>query len=276
MGLFATLLLISFIFVVGIWNINGFRYYTAVQIFMYGTLKYFLEGKKSSLVIAVFSMFVHWSFGIALAILFAYMIIRNRTRVFFVLFVLSFFVSMLKMQIINEMFQAYAPAFLLESRSGYFNEQYAEHQAQSYGAANWYLRIYGEMLKWFIFASFAFIFIRGLNKLKANKQLYNLFNLSLLFYIVVNVLSIVPSVGRFYSVANMLSLALIFLNINMIPDNYSHWLKKAGLPALGIYIMVSIRFGLDFTGSSLLLGNPITSSFIENEMALIEFIKSLL
>ena len=131
------------------------------------------------------------------------------------------------------------------------------------------------MLKWFVFGSFVYIYLRGIKKIKIHKQLYNLFNFSLLFYAIVNVLSVIPSVGRFYAVANMLALAFIFLNLQMLPDNYSPWLKKIGMPLLLIFIMVRLRFAFDFMGSSLVLGNPITAFFIENEIPLIEFVKSL-
>jgi hypothetical protein len=73
----------------------------------------------------------------------------------------------------------------------------------------------------------------------------------------------------------MLALAFIFLNLQMLPDNYSPWLKKIGVPLLLIFIIVKLRFAFDYTGASLILGNPITAFFIENEIPLIDFVKSL-
>ena len=153
---------------------------------------------------------------------------------------------------------------------------YIEARENMQSTANWYVRGHVEILKWFVFASIVYIYLWGIKKIKKHKQLYNLFNFSLLFYAIINILSSIPSVGRFYEVANMLSLAVIFLNLQMIPANYSPWLKRIGVPLLLIFILVKLRFAFDYMGASLVFGNPITAIFIENEIPLIEFIKSLL
>ncbi|MBN1181565.1 MAG: EpsG family protein [Bacteroidales bacterium] len=274
--LFPTILLMAFIVVVGIWDINGFRYYTAVQIFMFGTLSFLLEGKKRKLWLAAVAILVHWSFLIAFTVLLVYFLSRNQTKIYFILFVASFFVAALHMDLIRQWFDSYAPAMIRESRSGYLSEGYKEAIDRSYVGANWYLKGHLEIIKWFIFISFSYIQLRGIRKVKENIQLFKLYNFSLLFYAIVNVFSIVPSMGRFYAVANMLCLAFLFLNIMMVQGNYPALLKKLALPAMLIFIIVKFRMGFDFMGSSLLLGNPVTAFFIEHETPLIEFVKSLL
>ena len=179
------------------------------------------------------------------------------------------------MDIIRQWFESYAPAIIQESRSSYLNDAYKEGIEKSYQSVNWYVRGHGEALKWFVFVSFVYIYLRSIKKIKIHKQLYNLFNFSLLFYAVVNVLSVIPSVGRFYTVANMLALAFIFLNLQMLPDNYSPWLKKIGVPLLLIFIIVKLRYAFDYMGASLIFGNPVAALFIENEIPLIEFVKSI-
>ena len=209
--IFSGLVLLGFVVTDGIWNINGFRYYTAAQVFMYGSLSYFLEGNKRKLWFAAAAILLHWSFLIALAVLLIYIILRNFSRVYFVLFIISFFLASLKLEIIRLWFESYAPALIVETRSGYLSSSYSEAIDKLNLAANWYIKGHLEAVKWFIFASFAFIYLRGFNKVRANKQLLALFNFSLLFYALVNIFSVVPSMVRFYDVANMLSLACIFL-----------------------------------------------------------------
>ena len=275
-GIFSGLVLISFAFVDGIWNINGFRFNTAIQVFVYGCLSYFLEGDKRKFLFAAAVILLHWSFSIALAILLIYLLARNRSWIYFGLFVISFFVASLQTDIVRIWFESYAPAIVQESRSGYLNEHYIEAREDIISTANWYVRGHVEILKWLVFASMVYIFIWGRKKLKEHKQLYNLFNFSLLFYAIINILNSVPSVGRFYEVADMLCLAVIFLNLQMIPDNLSPWIKRIGVPLLGIFILVKLRFAFDYMGASLVFGNPITAFFIENELPLIDFVKSLL
>lgn len=270
------LILIAFAVVDGIWNINGFRYHTAVQIFMYGALSFFLEGKKHKLLFTVLAIFVHWSFMIALVLLLLYLIIKNRTRIYFILFTVSFFIATFEMDIIREWFESYAPPIIQESRSGYLDEGYQKGIDKTYLTANWYVKGHMNALKWFIFISFVHIYIRGIRKVKENRQLFNLFNFSLLFYAFVNILSNVPSMGRFYAVANMLSLAFIFLNLQMIQGNYSAWIKRIGVPLILIFIVVKIRMAFDFIGIYTLIGNPVSAWFVEYQIPLIDFIKKLL
>jgi hypothetical protein len=275
-GIFSGLVLLSFVFVDGIWNINGFRFNTAIQVFVYGSLSYFIEGNKRKLWITAAVVFLHWSFLIAFAILLIYIFIRNRSWIYFALFIISFFVASLQMDIVRNWFESYAPAMIQESRSGYLNEHVIEKRESMASTANWYVRGHVEIIKWFVFASIAYIYLKGINKIRKHKQLFNLFNFSLLFYAIVNILSSIPSVGRFYEVANMLSLAVIFLNLQMIPDNYSPWLKRIGIPFLLVFILVKLRFAFDYMGASLVFGNPISAFFIEHQTPLIEFVKSLL
>lgn len=275
-GIFSGLVLLAFVFVDGIWNINGFRFNTAIQVFVYGSLSYFLEGNKRKLWITAAVILLHWSFAIAFAILLIYVFLRNRSWIYFALFIISFFVASLQMDIVRTWFESYAPVMVQESRSGYLNEHVIEARENMQSTANWYVRGHVEILKWFVFASIVYIYLWGIKKIKKHKQLYNLFNFSLLFYAIINILSSIPAVGRFYEVASMLSLAVIFLNLQMIPANYSPWLKRIGVPLLLIFILVKLRFAFDYMGASLVFGNPITAIFIENEVPLIDFIKSLL
>ena len=80
--LFPAILLLAFVFVDGIWNINAFRFNAATHIYMYGVLSYFLEGKKNKLIYPVLAIFVHWSFVIALLLLAIYLLAKNRTWIY--------------------------------------------------------------------------------------------------------------------------------------------------------------------------------------------------
>jgi hypothetical protein len=180
------------------------------------------------------------------------------------------------MDIIRQWFESYAPAIIIESRSGYLNQGYKENIEQVYANANWYLRGHEEVMKWFIFISFSFIHLKEHKIMKLDKQLFNLYNFSLLFYGIVNVFGGVPSMGRFYAVGYMLCLAFLFLYILKMKRSYGDLINSLVLPALAIFIIVRLRMALGFMGASLLFGNPLTASLIDYESPLIEFIKGLL
>ena len=128
-------------------------------------------------------------------------------------------------------------------------------------ATNWYVRGYQEALKWFVFAAASVLFFKGLGKLRQQLCLYNLFNFAMFFYSIFNVFSVVPSVGRFYTIGNILFLALFFLNYQLLENPFPRWIKLAGIPALLLFIVVRIRVGFDYIGVLLFFGNPFIAAF---------------
>ncbi len=69
---------LTFALINPIWNINGFRMWTAAQIFLYGTLPYLLEGKSKGLIWAAVSVFVHFSFLLPLTVLVLFFFSKNK------------------------------------------------------------------------------------------------------------------------------------------------------------------------------------------------------
>ena len=56
-----TVILIAvFVLINPFWNINGFRFNTAVHIFFYGLLPYLYEGKRRMLIVSALSLLVHF------------------------------------------------------------------------------------------------------------------------------------------------------------------------------------------------------------------------
>ena len=57
-----------FIFTNPFWNINGFRFWTAAQVFVYGALLFFIKKNKKGLAIIGLTTFIHFSFLLPSAI----------------------------------------------------------------------------------------------------------------------------------------------------------------------------------------------------------------
>ncbi|MBF6608097.1 MAG: hypothetical protein ITG00_05110, partial [Flavobacterium sp.] len=55
----AVILMMTFAFVVGFWEINGFRFWTAAHIFFYGVFPYVADRNRKKLWFAVLAIFVH-------------------------------------------------------------------------------------------------------------------------------------------------------------------------------------------------------------------------
>lgn len=274
-SLFSGLLLMSFAMVNPIWNINGFRYYMAAQFFIFGLLPFLFEGKTNRWFFVVLSVLTHWSFFTAVGISGVYILLRNRINLYFILFVFSFFVSFLNLESTRTLFENYAPDILIESRSGYLDEGYYEKLKSREESANWYLSGHFEALKWLIFGLVVYLYFFQKKGLTNQKGLFRLFNFSLLFFALINLFSVAPSMGRFYVIPVMLFLGLFYL----FTKNNKYWLpmglKLLSIPILLLFIIVRIRIGADYFGAMLLFGNPILAVFISDEIPFIDFIKTV-
>ncbi len=274
-GWFTALLLISFAIVVPVWYINGFRYYLAVHVFSFGALPYLFDGKKNRLLLIVFSVIIHWSFFIAAALMIAYILLGNRLTLYYLFFVITFFISLLNLEIINSIFQSYAPEALLITRSSYLSENYNIVVKESKQISSWFLDGHFEYLKWFIFFMVNLLFFKKRKLLKINLGIYNVFNFSLFFFGFINMLSVVPSVSRFFVIPTLLFLAVFYILSKDQRFQLPILLRNLSMPVLLLFIVVRIRMGLDFAGALLLFGNPLIALFIQSETSLLNFIKMI-
>lgn len=275
-NLFSGLLLIGCIIAVTVWDINGFRFNTAIHVFLYGLLPFFLLNDRKKLWASLLAILIHWSFIMPLIVFLIYVLLKNRPRVYFAFFVVSTFMTILEFQAIRTLFETYAPAIIQESRSGYLNESYREGVTENLMATNWYIRGHLSAMKWFVFAAVSVLFFKGAPGLRQKPELYNLFNFSLLFYSVFNVFSVVPSVVRFTTIGNILFLGVFFLSVHLLENPFPKILKFAGIPVLLLFIIVRVRIGFDYAGIFLFIGNPIIAAVMESQSPIIDFVKLLL
>ena len=267
-------IIFTFAFVVGFWEINGFRFWTATHIFLFGALPYLFEGKKNYIGFAVLAVFMHFSFILPLLLLGFYIITGKRTSVYFVLFILTFFVKELNLTQLGEFLTANLPEIFLPKVKGYVNEGYASEMSEIYANANWYVVYYQLALKWSITALMSGIFFYGKTFLKANKNFDRLFSFTLLLYSVANIFSLVPSGGRFLSLANLFAIALIFFYLQYAPKIKSiRKLMYFVVPALSLYTIVALRIGIQAMGILCVVGNPLLRIFINADVTVLEVLK---
>lgn len=88
-------------------------------------------------------------------------------------------------------------------------------------------------------------------------------------------MSSIPSAGRFLNPASSMAISLFFISTSIYSFK-SIWIRyfmKISVLILIAFIVVTIRIGFDTIGISTVLGNPILATFIENDIALINFLK---
>lgn len=262
-----------------IWNINGFRWYTAAHVFLFGVLPYIVLQDKSKLLLSlVMSVLIHFSFFYMVLIFALYYFCGNRIHIYFWLFILSSFVIELDLSFIRNSLQS-LPMIFHERIDSYTNEDYALGVSERLQNVNWYIKYYQKVLSWIVYAFAIFIYSTERVNLKSDNNLYRLFTFSLLVYSAANISSNMPSGGRFITVANLFIFAFIIL---FISKNYSlkskvyNAIKYFSVPLASVFIIVSIRKAFDYLSFITIFGNPLLAFLDNDSIALIEFIKQLL
>ncbi|MDD3080048.1 MAG: EpsG family protein [Paludibacter sp.] len=267
-------LIITFASVIGFWNINGFRMYSAAHVFFFGAIRFLLEGKKKGLLIASTSLFFHFSFMLPVVSLILFSLIKNRIHFFYIFFVVTFFMSEINITFVRDILLDYFPSIFDQKINGYVNETYAENIAFQGGQMVWYARIYYDVLRWVVVVYLSVLYFTGLKQIQMSKKLTNLFCYSLFFIGIINIVAHIPSMGRFYAVGNMFAIAFVFLYMQNFP--FTKLMKNLNLimmlPLL-LYLIVVFRLATDTMGIITVLGNPLIALFFNPDIAIIQLLK---
>jgi hypothetical protein len=270
-NIYLFLLIFCFASIIGFWELNGVRMWTAAHIFFYGTILYFLNGNKNGLLIAASSILVHFSYLLPVTILGFFLIVKIPWKILYYLFLASFSISELNLASVSEKLTSIAPAFLLPKVTSYTGEAYAE-TVKEMGLGNWYFEYSGKSLGWFILIMFTIIYFSK-SPIKSSKFFYNLFGFTLLFLSISNVMSLIPSGGRYILISRLFALTLLILfYIQSNNIKYKRWLSYLS-PILLLFIVFSIRKSFDTVSFSTLFTNPIIALFINAPIPLIDLIK---
>jgi hypothetical protein len=269
------LMLIAFALTVQVWYIGG-RWNLAALIFCYCLLLYFYKDNRKYLWLSFLSVFIHWTFFLVVPLALLYLLLKNRSLIYYVFFVISFFYVLVNTQTAQTAFEDFAPDPVLESRSGYFNEDVIDSTKTHMDMANWYVTGHREAINWFVFVAASFIFLRRLNQIRKNKPLFNLFHFAMLFLGVANALSSIQNMERFFTVGHWLFLAVFFLYVHQVKGRFHPAVRTFSMVALLIFIIVRIRVAMDFISIWTLFGNPIFAYFVENKIAIIQIIKTII
>jgi hypothetical protein len=267
------LLVIAFACVIGFWNLNGVRMWTAAHMFFYGAFQLIVNRKKKGLFIAIASMLVHFSFIIPIAILLFYITIKIPWRILYFFFIASFFISALNMDVIRARIESVAPSFLLPKVSSYTSDEYVEVVTDDLAMANWYIAYYSKFLSWFLVILITSIYFSKTKWDKYPKSFSSLFGFTLLFLTIGNITSLLPSGNRYLLVAQLFGITLLF----MYYINYEN--KKFNMrlllltPLLVMYVLVSIRMSFDTITFLTILSNPIIATFVDLPIPLISLFK---
>jgi len=265
-----------FVIVLGFWKISGFRMWTAAHIFFFGAFQYFMDNKKSGILIAAVSILFHFSYMFPVAILLAYIALPKKTSLFFAFFILAFFISEIQVSVFSEILTRFLPDVFHQRVQGYTSEAYIERVEVGMEIKNWRFIFYRQSIKWTATVFLTVIYLTGQKFLQENKNYNILFCFALMIMASVNILINVPSMIRYYPVAYLFVYALIYLYLQHGPDfQFKKLLLLIALPFLLFYCVGQINISLSTIGMMTVMGNPFLALFSQNDLdlAIIELLR---
>lgn len=268
--------LLTFALLIPIWYINGFRMWTAAQIFLFGALPYLLDGNTKRLFWAGFSILFHFSFMFTFGVLLLYILFRNRVNIYLVFFIATAFIKEIDLLEVRSIL-FFLPDMFHRKIISYTNPQYAEIISLAQMRLNWYITLSENAVKWVVYALVISIYTFGRRMLKERKGLTSLFCYSILLYGFANLFSLIPGGGRFITVSSVFIFSFLVLF-------FTYYSKIKGLslvsilslPFLLLNCIVSFREGMDYFGFITILSNPIIAAFNIQQSPLIVGLKKLL
>jgi hypothetical protein len=271
-------LIIIFVFtiIVGFWQINGFRMWTAAHLFFFGAIQYLIDNKKSGIAIAAMSIFFHYSFIFPTALLLVFMVLPKKAPWFYWIFVITFFISEVNIPILTDKLTSILPGVFHQRIEGYTSDVYIEAVGVDVATRNWRYSFYSQSIKWVATGFLSVIYFFGMRFIKENKNFNTLFCFALVFIASVNMLSNIPSMSRFYSVAYLFIFAFLFLYLQHAPDfRLKKFILVITFPLLIFYSLGMINISFMTIGLVTIFGNPIFAllPFGAVDNAIISFLK---
>lgn len=267
----AVMLLVTLSLLVPIWTINGYRFYTAAQVFFFGALRIMGERKYRYIWPSLLSPLFHFSFAFGVAALLIYLLVGNRYLIYTGLLVGSMFFTQLDPNLVNQNAQN-APEFMRNKVKGYSSKQFVKFVNKNRQGYVWYVEGHFYALDACMNALilYALFFRHRYLKCRVTRSF---FSFGLLFLALSNFVSEIPSMGRFHLVALFFLCSAFIVLAQQGGGNWNKRLALVFFAPLFLYCLVEVRVGCDVMGLNLLFLNPMTAWFLPDSAPLISFFK---
>ncbi|MGV8995265.1 MAG: EpsG family protein [Flavobacterium sp.] len=247
-----------------IYNIGGFRMWTASWIYAICVLNYIHKPNFKYVLLSACAFLVHFSFFPLIIMFMLYTFLKNRVKIYGLLAISTFFVAELNISQVRQ----YAALFGAASErkiTAYTYEGHIETVAEGAGNAAWYVQFINGGVKYFILFCLLFIFYKTKGQFKS-KFTASFYSFSLLILSFANISGLLPSGSRFYKVYYIFAYTTILLYyIYENSERKLNTLNRIGVPILALFIIFTFRLFSD-TASAYLLGPSFMMPFalIEN------------
>jgi hypothetical protein len=266
----AWIFMVFFVVVLSIYNINGFRMWTAAWIFFFGAYHVILYEEKKFLLLALSASLLHWSFLTANAVLLIYFFAGNRNLIYWIIAAFSFILPEMLMPVFDSLSLKMGGA--IQNRfTDYSSDAYILSIQDHYANARWFLNLSKDLVFYYLLTAIIVINLFQREQM-AGKHERNLFSFLLLFISFINFGKPIPSFGNRFQIVFLLFASLyVFLYFIKIPGRKISFLTLIGLFPMLLYAAVEFRIASDVINSWIflpLLGLPL----FQNGIPLSEFL----
>lgn len=239
--LWITVLVLAFSF----WEINSLRFKLATTFYVWCALEYFMNGNSRFKYYSILSPFIHFGYFIAVPPLLIYGWLKDRTKVVWMIFAVSFFLTTPAVSLyINSMSQEYMSESVAQNVEGYASERGLEGMAERYaeGASTGNLnraisRSMVDIRNYAVMACVGLLSLlcyRGKNK---NEEMVRILNYLLLFYSFSNVANSNSQGLRFYATAALLAVCFFIIFIAKSQNENAVSIAHKRLYTIGCFIV---------------------------------------
>ena len=225
-----TVLVLAFSF----WEINSLRFKLATTFYTWCALEYFLNGNNRFKYYSILSPFIHFGYFIAVPPLIIYGWLKDRTKVVWMIFAVSFFLTTPAVSLyINSMSQEYMSESVAQNVEGYASERGLEGMAETYaeGARTGNLnraisRSMVDIRNYTVMACVGLLSLLCYRSKNKNEEMVRILNYMLLFYAFSNVANSNSQGVRFYATAALLAVCffIVFVaksqNVNVVSTTH--------------------------------------------------------
>jgi len=179
-----------------IFNINGVRFNTANWIGIYAIFQIFRNKDKQYWLLVFMTPFFHGSFWVFIGVLLLAEFTRKFEKLWIVLFIISFFISDLAIEIIK-LSTNYLPTALANMAESYTTDSMVAHWNEMGEGYGWISYVFRILTKLYI-SLFIFLFIKNSKLIRSNYKTESIYLFLLVWVTFFNFFSFIPSLGGRY------------------------------------------------------------------------------
>lgn len=247
---------------IGIWDLNGFRFWCAAQMFFYSIFCLFIFNKNfKAYTFLILTCLTHLGLLVPVIIILIFRFIKFPFLFLILFFFSTFFLAELDIAGFRKIINIYAPDFVIGKLNTYTSEGYVKAVTKQYMSYSLFFK-FSKIFRSILILFFTTLIIFN-KRLFEKKIMWNLFSFFLLLGGVANILSNLPSGGRYIIISDFLLFGIVFYYFQFFSTFKYVILFYLITPLVLIYGFYNFRIiGIHTFNIHHIINNPITSLFI--------------